>query len=274
MGLKETLSWVKNEWALFARRDEMAPSDAARWLRQWLPVGARTIGYGVVSITLGPLTADRKASVWAMKQWSKSALAGLGIKVEVLGTERVPAGGVMFASNHQSMLDILLLGAVLPGDFKWAAKRSLMKVPFLGWHLKLAGHVPVDRLAGRRAAVESIKRFQEVLERDKSLLIFPEGTRSEDGQLQAFKNGGFYAAVRANRPVVPVAISGAHGLMDKGAVNTAGAAYQRPVVIRIGDPIFPPAEGSDGRRVVALRDLTRASVEEMLTQSVGDSAAR
>ena len=97
-----------------------------------------------------------------------------------------------------------------------------MKVPFLGWHLKLSGHVPVDRNAGNRAAADAIKRFTRVLEDDNQLLIFPEGTRTPDGEVQPFKNGGFYAAVRANRPVVPVALEGTYALMGKHQVDTGG----------------------------------------------------
>jgi 1-acyl-sn-glycerol-3-phosphate acyltransferase len=99
-------------------------------------------------------------------------------------------------------------GASLTGDYKWAAKRSLLRVPFLGWHLALAGHVPVDRGAGPKVAAQVISRFVTVLKQGKPLLIFPEGTRTETGRLKPFKLGGFYAAVRAGVPIVPVALQG------------------------------------------------------------------
>ena len=154
MGVKETLAWAKNEWGIFNKRGEMSLGESVRWLSQWVPFGARTIGYGTVSLVLGPLTPEHRASTWAMKQWSRASLLGLEIDASAAGEHLVPAGGFMYASNHQSLLDILVLGALLPGDFKWAAKRSLMKIPFLGWHLALSGHVPVERKAGRRAAAE------------------------------------------------------------------------------------------------------------------------
>jgi len=238
--------------------------DAIRVARQWVPFTARTVGYGTISLTLGPLTQDHRASLWAMKRWCKSSARGLHIDVDATGLENVPTDGAyVYASNHQSLLDILVLGAVLPGDFKWAAKRELMNIPFLGWHLKLAGHVPVERGGGPRVAAEVIKRFTEVLKRGKPLLIFPEGTRSEDGVLKDFKMGGFYAAVRAGVPVVPVALEGAGHLMHKGAIDS-GDGNMRLVRVRVGKPIHPITTGKESARVVDLRDRTHAAVAELL----------
>jgi len=224
--------------------------------RQWLPFAARTIGYGTVSLTLGPLTRDRGASLWAMRSWCRSSALALGIHIEPSGLENVPPAPFVYASNHQSLLDVLTLGAVLPGDFKWAARRSLMKIPFLGWHLQLAGHVPVDRQAGSRAAAQVIARFEEVLRAGKPLLIFPEGTRSEDGIVRPFKNGGFYAAARAGVPVVPVALDGTHKLMHKGAFHTGDGLVR----VRVGEPIYPKKEGKEGARVNDLRERTHKAV--------------
>jgi len=242
----------------------MQPREIIRAVRQWAPFTARTVGYGTVSLTLGPLTKDHGASLWAMKQWCKSSARGLHIDVEVTGLENAPPDGAyVYCSNHQSLLDILVLGAVLPGDFKWAAKRELLNIPFLGWHLRLAGHVPVERGGGPKVAAEVIKKFEEVLRRGKPLLVFPEGTRSEDGIMKDFKNGGFYAAVRAGVPVVPVALEGTGRLMHKGALDT-GDGTMRLVRVRIGKPIAPGTTGKESARVVALRDRTHVAVSELL----------
>ena len=261
MALKDTLNWARNEWGILAKGSDMSLQDRARWLRQWVPMGLRTIGYGTVSLSLGPLTRDHAASAWAMRNWSRDCMKGARIAFEAHGTQNVPEGGFVYASNHQSLLDVTVLGGTLPGDFRWAAKRSLMKIPFLGWHLKLAGHVPVDRDGGKRAAAEVIKRFEAVLRAGKPLLVFPEGTRSEDGEVKDFKNGGFYAAVRANAPVVPVALDGAAELMSKGSLDTGTYASQnRRVVVMIGKPIEPPTDGTEKSRVERLRDCTREAV--------------
>lgn len=264
MGVRETFDWAKNEWGIIARRQEMSPREMARWVGQWVPFGARTAAFGTISLTLGPVTPDRVASTWAMKQWSKASLDALDIDAAIEGGYRVPDGGFLYASNHQSLLDILVLGALLPGDIKWAAKRSIMKVPFLGWHLQLAGHVPVDRRAGRRAAAQVIKRFEGVMREDKPLLVFPEGTRSEDGKIQPFKNGGFYAAVRAGKPVVPVALDGSYQLMGKHATDSGERGRgSRRVLVAIGHPISVSDEGKERERVLRLRDDTQAAVEAL-----------
>jgi len=237
---------------------------AWRATRQWVPFAARTVGYGSISLTLGPLTRHHGASLWAMRRWCQSSARALNIAVHPSGLENVPASGAfVYCSNHQSLLDVLVLGAVLSGDFKWAAKRELMKIPFLGWHLQLAGHVPVDRKGGSRAAAEVIRRFEQVLRAGKPLLVFPEGTRSEDGVLRPFKNGGFYAAVRADVPVVPVALEGTHKLMHKGALDTGEEGVMRDVFVRVGAPILPRKEGREGPRVIDLRDRTYAAVLDM-----------
>ena len=230
---------------------------------QWVPFTTRTMAYGTVSLTLGPLTRDRRASLWAMRRWCQASARGLDISVEASGLENVPeCGPFVYCANHQSLLDILCLGAVLPGDFKWAAKRSLMKIPFLGWHLQLAGHVPVDRSSGSRAAAEVISRFEQVLREGKPLLVFPEGTRSEDGIVRPFKNGGFYAAVRAGVPVVPIALEGTHLLMKKGAIDS-GDGTMRFVRVRAGAPLTAAPEGREAVRVNDLRERTHAVVLEM-----------
>ncbi|HVY45537.1 MAG TPA: lysophospholipid acyltransferase family protein [Minicystis sp.] len=235
---------------------------AWRATKQWVPFASRTIAYGTVSLVAGPLTKDRSASLWAMRRWCQSSARGLSMEVACSGVENVPAPPFVYCSNHQSVLDILVLGSVLPHDFKWAAKRSLMKIPFLGWHLQLAGHVPVDRKQGSRAAVEVINRFEEVLRAGKPLLVFPEGTRSEDGMVRPFKNGGFYAAVRADVPVVPVALEGTHRLMKKGAIDT-GDGRMRRVEVKIGAPIWSRRDGREGPRVNDLRDRTFAAVRDL-----------
>lgn len=245
--------------------------EGIRAVRQWVPFTSRTIAYGTVSLLLGPLTKDRRASLWAMRNWCKSSARGLDIEVIGSGMENVPKEPFVYASNHQSLLDVLVLGSVLPCDYKWAAKRSLMKIPFLGWHLQLAGHVPVDRGQGSRAAAEVIGRFETVLKEGKPLLVFPEGTRSEDGLLRPFKNGGFYAAVRAGVPVVPVTLEGTHRLMKKGALDT-GDGTMRKVYVKIGAPLMAKTEGKEGARVNDLRVRTHAAVAEMLV-SLGGSVA-
>jgi 1-acyl-sn-glycerol-3-phosphate acyltransferase len=107
-----------------------------------------------------------------------------------------------------------------------------------------------------------------VLRAGKPLLVFPEGTRSEDGRLKAFKIGGFYAAVRAGRPVVPVAMAGTHRLMSRDAVDTGEVAEpeRRYVRVCIGKPLEPSTDGDEATRIEELRDRTRAAIQKLLAQ--------
>ncbi|MFW2390542.1 MAG: lysophospholipid acyltransferase family protein [Polyangiales bacterium] len=274
MGLKNTVDWARNEWGIFRKGREMGWRQRGRWVRQWVPFGARTVGWTAVSLTGGPLSKGA-ASTWAAKRWSQSSAKGLNVYIEASGQENVPEGGFVYASNHESLVDILVLGASLPGDFKWAAKRSVMNVPFLGWHLRLAGHVPVDRNKGKDAAVAVTEAFESVLRSDKPLLVFPEGTRTPDGELKAFKNGAFQAAVLTGKPVVPVAINGTFTLMSRDAVDTGGgnSRDERLVTVQMGAPLYPNLDLEEPEAAVELRDRTRASVVRMLVAAGSTAVA-
>jgi 1-acyl-sn-glycerol-3-phosphate acyltransferase len=265
MGLKDTLNWARTEWGIFRKGGEMGWGQRARWVKQWVPFGMRTVGWSTLSVTAGPLTKGR-VSTWCARKWSESSAKGLRIYIEATGQDNVPEGGFVYASNHESLVDILVLGAALPGDFKWAAKRSVLNVPFLGWHLRLAGHVPVDRNKGKDAALAVMEAFESVLRNDKPLLVFPEGTRTADGKLKAFKTGAFQAAVLAGKPVVPVAINGTFTLMSRDSVDTGASTdlEDRLVTVQIGKPLYPNMELDDEDAVADLRDRTRTAVVEML----------
>ncbi len=268
MGLKNTVDWARTEWGIFRKGGEMGWGQRGRWLRQWVPFGVRTVGWSTLSLTIGPLTKG-KASTWAAKKWSQSSAKGLRIYIEATGQQNVPEGGFVYASNHESLVDILVLGAALPGDFKWAAKRTVMNVPFLGWHLRLAGHVPVDRNQGKHVAVAVTEAFESVLRNEKPLLVFPEGTRTADGKLKAFKNGAFQAAVLTGKPVVPVALRGTFSLMSRDEVDTGGSKSRddRLVTVQIGEPLYPNLELEEPEAVADLRDRARNAVARMLAEA-------
>ncbi len=273
MGLKSTLQWVRTEWGIFRKGGEMGWPERGRWIRQWVPFGARTVGWATVSLIGGPFSRGA-ASTWAAKKWSQSSATGLKIDIEATGQQNVPSGGFVYMSNHESLVDILVLGASLPGDFKWAAKRSVMNVPFLGWHLRLAGHVPVDRSGSKEAAAAVTIAFETVLRNEKPLLVFPEGTRTTDGKLKEFKNGGFRAAVLAGKPVVPVALKGTFTLMSRDSVDTGASKNRedRLVTVRIGKPIYPSTQLEEAAAVADLRDRTRAAIVEMLADASSPEA--
>ncbi len=135
------------------------------------------------------------------------------VRVRVEGKENLqPGENYVFAANHSSIFDILVLLAYLPIQFRWLAKKSLFSLPLYGHSMRLAGYIPIDR-SNPRKGVKSLEKAAEEIRKGKSVVIFPEGTRSQDGQIQEFKRGGFILAVKAGHPIVPVSISGAHRVM-------------------------------------------------------------
>lgn len=147
--------------------------------------------------------------------WSTLALALNGTKVIITGIENVPPSPCIFMSNHQSNFDILSLIAKLPRRIYWIAKEELFRIPVFGTSMRRAGYIPLDRSNGRNA-LKSMERAAAIIRQGKSVVMFPEGTRSPNRHLLPFKRGGFMLAVRAGVPVVPVTINGS------GLVNPSG----------------------------------------------------
>jgi 1-acyl-sn-glycerol-3-phosphate acyltransferase len=138
----------------------------------------------------------------------------VGVRIRVEGVENVPAGVCLFVANHTSNADVPAIIGAIPRRIAVLAKESLFRIPIFGQALRLARFVPVDR-ANRDAAIASIEKASEALRQGTSFLIYPEGTRSPDGRLQAFKKGAFVMAIKAGVPIVPVACAGAHRIMKK-----------------------------------------------------------
>jgi 1-acyl-sn-glycerol-3-phosphate acyltransferase len=187
------------------------------------------------------------------------ALTLSGIRYKVIGREHLPPGAVVFCSNHESNVDPPVLFKALHPQLHILYKAELHKFPIMGTVFDVGGFVPVDR-GDREKALRSIEQAAESLRAGNSFLIFPEGTRSRTGQLLPFKKGGLIMAIRAQVPVVPVAISGGRAAMRKGS------PIVQPVHIsvRIGAPV-PTAGLSLGDRD-ALIDRVRAEVQKLLDQ--------
>jgi 1-acyl-sn-glycerol-3-phosphate acyltransferase len=135
--------------------------------------------------------------------------------VRVEGADRIPAGAVVvYMANHESWLDIPALTLAVPGQVRFLAKKSLFAVPFLGWAMYAMGFIPVDR-EHRSTAVRSFEAAAERIRAGRSVLLFPEETRTHDGSLLPFQRGGFLIALKAGLPIAPVGLEGARRCMPK-----------------------------------------------------------
>lgn len=236
----------------------------------WSHVALRAAGWGTLSCTVGLVTPGRRFSQWCMYKWCNGAADGLRIRRDLVHGERLhDVRQCVFVANHLSLLDILVIGSFLETDYRWLAKEQIFRVPFLGWHLTLAGHVRVHR-RDRSRNRELPARIHRVVEEGASLLFFPEGTRSPDGHLQPFRIGAFRTAVDEGLPVVPLVVRGTGDLMNKGALEIA-AADGRRCSVTVLPPLHPIPVGDPKERA---EDLRRRTEEAFRAELYGAEAAR
>jgi 1-acyl-sn-glycerol-3-phosphate acyltransferase len=185
-------------------------------------------------------------------------------KIRFEGRWPAARGAYLVVANHQSFLDIFVL-CNIPHEMKWVAKQELFKIPMFGWGLYLAGDIRLDR-GDTQSAFKMMAKARRYLTSGMSVMIFPEGTRSEDGTLLPFHPGAFKLAVEAGVPVLPIAVSGSAEGLPKGS------PWLRPatITVRILDPV--PTAGLTGRQVRKLRDEVRNSIARALAQEHSHAA--
>ncbi|HWR52061.1 MAG TPA: lysophospholipid acyltransferase family protein [Bryobacteraceae bacterium] len=191
-----------------------------------------TAFFGTISLLTSLFDHTGRAQHNVARVWARWLLAGAGIRAKVEGLENIqPDGSYVFAANHLSYIDTPLAVSFIPAQFRFLAKQGLWKVPFIGYHLQRAGHIPVPRDA--RASLRTLTEASRVIrERGVSVLVFPEGGRSQ-GEMDAFKEGAAYIAIKAGVPIVPVGIIGTRDVLPMDGV----LVRSREVTLRIGKPI-------------------------------------
>jgi 1-acyl-sn-glycerol-3-phosphate acyltransferase len=215
---------------------------------------------GLVSIIVS--FADRTGN-WAhqvARLWGKMLLAVSFIRVSASGVEKLdPRGTYIFVANHASYMDIPAVLSKLPQQFRFFAKKGLYRIPFLGWHLRRTGHLPVDRSNARNSLKSMNDAGRMIAERHVCMLLFPEGGRSPLG-LREFREGAAYIAIKAGVPVVPMAIVGMRELLPMGSIHIRSGR----VKLLVGEPI-PTAhlKSSDRAQFTErLHDEVRALLEK------------
>jgi 1-acyl-sn-glycerol-3-phosphate acyltransferase len=177
-----------------------------------------TIVMGSLSLILSLYDPVGKRQHWCARTWCRMIARTAGARVRVYGAQHIQPGvSYVFLSTHQSYMDIPAMLGYLPAQLRIAAKKVLFRIPFMGWHLTRAGHIPIDRSSTEKA-VTSMKEAAGYLKAGICAFVFPEGTRSRDGYLHKFKKGGFKLAIQAGVPIIPITITGSRGVLPPDSV--------------------------------------------------------
>ncbi len=193
-------------------------------------IAVYTMVLGIISLLSTLVDRHGHTAHRCARLWSWLILRTTGVRVTVKGDAPTADASYVFAANHQSFYDIPVMFASLPFSMRIPAKASLGRFPFIGWHLRFAGHLLLDH-KDRAAAV--LKKMQRMISDQASLVIFPEGTRSTDGVVLPLKGGVFLMAIDSELPVVPLSISGTRQVMPKGRLMTCPG----DVTLTIHEPI-------------------------------------
>lgn len=219
---------------------------------------------GIVAITLSFFSKSGNMPHTVARFWSKSILFISRVKVKIHGISNInPAESYVFMVNHQSNFDIPVLMGSLPVQFRWLAKAELFKIPIFGRGMKGCGYISIDR-SNRREAYKSLKRASETIQNGTSVLIFPEGTRSEDGKIRPFKKGGFILTIDAGVPIIPVILYGTFSIMPKNRM----LIKPRHVYMKILKPI--ETKGYKLSEKDELKDRVRQVMVEAFNQNHED----
>lgn len=222
-----------------------------------------TFVLGILSLLSSLFDRSGRVQHWFARLWARMILKTGPIPVHVQGLDNIdPARPVVYAANHLSALDIPVLLAEIPGQFRIMAKKELFRYPMLGWHLKRSGQIPIV-LGDAHASVGSLKRAGRALRKGLPLMVFPEGGRSPNGQLQPFMGGAFFAAIAEQVPVVPVAIVGTYELLPMNSFHVVPGEVE----MIIGRPIA--TTGMRLRDMDKLAAQVRDAIAEMQSRGKG-----
>lgn len=221
-----------------------------------LPIGIVGIPWTLIT---GNIRFLYKAAMWLVRFGIRLA----GIRIDAPGLEHVPANTpCIFMANHVSNLDPPILLPLIPYRTAVFLKRSLMKIPVLGYGMRLGDFIPVDRDGNVKAAQESIRFATQVMAKGVHITSFVEGTRSRDGRMLPFKKGPFYLAMETQAPCIPVSIWGTETMMRKGSVNiTAGTAH-----VVFHPPLYPKDYATREELMEAVRRSIASALPQWMTE--------
>jgi 1-acyl-sn-glycerol-3-phosphate acyltransferase len=167
------------------------------------------------------------------KAWTNSILFSAGVKLQIEGLEKIDKSkSYIYMGNHQSYFDVFSIFSAIPQTVRFMAKKELFKIPLFGWALYTSGTIRIDR-SNRSKAISSMNNALDKIRNGVSVVVFPEGTRSEDGKIREFKKGGFVIALKGEIPIIPISISGSRFILQKHS----NKIHPGKIKIVFGDPI-------------------------------------
>ena len=203
------------------------------WFTFWLVLLTLIAGVMVILFSLLDPRATLARKVGRL--WAQLLLKITHTPLTVEGLEHlIPGQTYVFAANHRSQFDIFVLMASLPGEFGWVAKKSLFQIPIFGQALTSLGNISIDR-SSLKDAIKSLNQAATLVQRGRSLIVFPEGTRATTRELLPFKKGVFIMALKAGQPVVPISINGTMAIQPRGSLHLRPG----PVKMVISPPVDP-----------------------------------
>jgi 1-acyl-sn-glycerol-3-phosphate acyltransferase len=239
------------------------PPPVVSWRRRWanylvfIPLLAlATAFFGTISLACGVWDKKGRQQHAIARMWARVLLRIAFSPVTLEHAERLPVDATaVYATNHLSYYDTPVLFAKLPFQFRILAKAPLWKIPFIGWYLQRSGQVPIDQ-SSARAGVVSLARGARTLEAGMPMVIFPEGGRAFNGELQPMLAGAAWMAIKAQVPLVPLTLVGTYEMLPIHVY----ALKPRPVKLIVGEPIS--TVGMSTRDAETLTDRLRAIIHE------------
>ncbi|GJL80322.1 MAG: 1-acyl-sn-glycerol-3-phosphate acyltransferase [Nitrospinaceae bacterium] len=203
-------------------------------IKFWIIITLLSLILGIGALVAACVDPSGNLSHRISSLWARWLCQLNGIRVEIIGLENILQDRAqIFVANHQSFFDIFALSGYVPVQIRWVAKASLFKIPFVGWSMKAAGYISVDR-SNRKKAYQSFLATIEKVKQGYSVVIFPEGTRSEDGTIGPFKKGSHLLAIRSKAPMVPLTLIGTGNIIRKNSpVIKPG-----PIKIVVSPPVY------------------------------------
>jgi 1-acyl-sn-glycerol-3-phosphate acyltransferase len=231
-----------------------------RWRTYWIHVPLMAlITAACGSLSLLVSLVDKKGNLQhrIARVWARGCVWAIGSRLTVFGAENLlKHPTAVYASNHTSYMDTPVIFAALPFQFRILARKELWPIPFIGWYLNRSGQISINT-ANPRASLASLGAGAKALRAGMALFVFPEGGRTSDGELKPFLSGAAYLAIRAQVPLVPMALSGVYELLP---IHTRHF-YPGEVTLNVGEPI--ETAGMTLRQSEELTERLRAAIESL-----------